>query len=72
MGRSLHKRKSRVSQHKRRSAANVALAKRSRPKTGHKARPTLKQLAKEFAREGPAAGKRALTPLQRRMISGGA
>jgi hypothetical protein len=32
---------------------------------------TLKELANEFAKEREAAGNRVLTPLQRRMMSGG-
>jgi hypothetical protein len=72
MSPSLNKPKQQQVRHKRRSSTDVASAKRSPAKTVHKARPTLKQLAKEFAKQRVAAGNRVLTPLQRRMMSGGA
>jgi hypothetical protein len=72
MGSSLKKPKSQAARSKRGSSANVASAKGSSRKAGHKARPTLRELAKEFAKERAAAGDRVLTPLQRRMMSGGA
>ena len=72
MGSSVKDSKSQAARHKRRPSANAASAKGSPRKSGHKTRPTLRELAKEFAKERGAADDRVLTPFQRRMMSGGA
>jgi len=72
MSRSVHKPKSNAHRHKRRPHTKVVSTKNSPRKLGNKAHPTLKELAKDFAKERDLAGDRALTPLQRRMTSGGA
>jgi hypothetical protein len=71
MSPSLHKPKSHAHRHKSRPSAKVVSPKSSPKKAGNRARPSLKELAKEFAEARKAAGDRVLTPLQRRMMSGG-
>ena len=67
------KSKVKISRHKRRTAPSKIGPKVS-SHTGAKgpSRPSLKDLAEEFAEKRTGVDDRALTPFQRRMLSGGA
>jgi hypothetical protein len=71
MSPSLVRSKPQATRQKRRSSANVASAKAFSKKAVHKRGRALRELAKEFAKKRAAGDNRALTPLQRRMMSGG-
>ena len=69
--RPMGKSKAKMSRHKGRAAPGNLGPKAPHPAKGA-ARPALKELAKEFAERRTAVDDRSLTPLQRRMLSGGA